>query len=383
MGRGQRLSFDGSIVVPIESGMSPDKPTRIFEIGNHLGLTFAGGAFQTSSIGEPTLFDAITGAAAFGMGTEITDVLQATESAVVLFGQQKIGTLTGKDAATFQFEELTEEAGAEPWTAQRIGQTVYMDRRGLRSLAATSAFGNFKTGTLADTITSYFRSKRKAGAVPVVSMVCRSKSHYRLFWSDGTGLSVFMGSKNPAPMLFEMSGVQAFCGHTAELSDGTEGMFIGAEDGFVYRLDSGTSFDGEAVRAFVMTPFNPLGSALVEKRLHKITVELEAQPETHIGITAQYNYGDGLQPVSGKQAFMVMGGREDLDFVIQGGGGSWNAVNWNEFFWSAPLEAQAEAFIDGMGKTVSVIFAALSDPLEAAHVLQAYIIHYSKRKMTR
>lgn len=382
-GVGQAFEFDGTVVVPCETGMPDDRPQRVFEIANHLGLCFANGAVQISSIGEPLIHDVVTGAGAIGLGTEITDVVQANESAVVLFGMQKIATLTGRDTETFQLQALTEEAGAEPWTAQRIGQTVYLDRRGLRSLQATQAYGNFKTGTLSEIIEPYFRTKRRAGATPVLSLVVRAKSQYRLYWSDGTALVVYFGRKAPEAMLSELDGMQPYCGHTCEMADGTEGVFIGADDGRVYRMDSGTSFDGEPVRAFCMTGFNPLGSAMMRKRIHKCTLELQAEPETRLGITAQFNYGDGTQPASGAQDFMVIGAGGANDFVVSGGGGNWDSANWDQFFWSAPVEGQAQAYVDGIGANVSFIFAALSEVDEGPHVLQAYLVHFSPRGMVR
>lgn len=382
-GTGNGFEFDGLTVTPIETQMDDDRPTHVFEIANHLGFAFRGGSVQFSSIGEPLLWDVIQGAGEIGLGTDITDVIQANESAVVLFGQQKIATMSGRDAESFQLDELTEEAGADPWTAQRVGQTIYLDRRGLRSLTATSAFGNFKAGTLVDIIEPYFRTKRKAKAVPVLSLVCRSKSQYRLFWSDGTGLTVYMGGKDPQAMPFELNGVQVSCGITCELDDGTEGMFVGAEDGYVYRLDSGPSFDGDGVRAFIMTPFNTFGAPMMEKRLHKITLELQAEPSTKIGVTAQFNYGDGHNPISGRAAFMVAGAGLGNDFVVTGGGGNWDMATWNQFFWSAPIEGQAEIPIDGMGRNVSFIIAAVSDRTERAHILQAAIVHQSARKRVR
>lgn len=377
------FEFDGTVVAPCETGMVNDAPTRVFEIAQHLGFTFEGGSVQFSSIGEPLQWDVITGAGEIGLGTDVTDVLQANESAVVLFGQQKIATLEGRDASSFQLVELTEEAGAEPWTAQRIGETVYLDRRGMRSLRATQAYGNFKTGTLSEIIDPYFRAKRKAGVSPVASVAVRTKSHYRLFWSDGTGLTMYFGRKQPSALPFELDGMQPFCVHATEMPDGTEGVFVGAEDGFVYRLDSGTSFDGEGIRAFAMTPFNPLGGPMYEKRVFKITLELQAEPASRLGITAQFDYGDGKHPISGRQAFMVSGAGGGNDFLVTGGGGNWDSAIWDAFYWSSPLEGRAEAYIDGVCENASFILAARSEPDEGAHVLQAYLVHWSPRKLKR
>jgi hypothetical protein len=374
------FEFDGTHYVPIRTGMPNDQPTRVFEIANHLGFTFPGGSVQFSGIGEPVLFDVTLGAGEIGFGTEVTDVVQANETAVVLFGQQKISILNGSDAESFALAELTEEAGAEAWTAQRVGTTVYLDRRGLRDLRATQAFGNFKTGTLSALIEPYFRVKRKAGAVPVLSLVSRSKTHYRLYWSDGTGLSVYMGGKAPEAIPFELGGMQPYCGTTCELADGTEGIFIGGEDGYVYRMDSGPSFDGTGVQGFVMSPYNHFQSSMQDKRFRKVTLEMQAQPLTRIGVMAQYNYGDGTTPISGNKDFDVVGSGEGLDFLVQGGGGNFDLDSWNTFFWSSPSEGIAEADIDGFGRNASFIFACKSAKTEGAHVLQAYTVRFSPRR---
>jgi hypothetical protein len=74
-GVGPGFEFDGTTFTPIRSGMTVDTPIRVAEHKEHLFLAFPGGAFQNSSIGAPLDWSAITGAAAYGMGDEITDFL--------------------------------------------------------------------------------------------------------------------------------------------------------------------------------------------------------------------------------------------------------------------------------------------------------------------
>ncbi len=294
-GAGLAFEFMDGLLTPIETGTVPDVPTRIFEIANHLGLTFAGGSVQLSAPGEPLIFDVVQGAAELGFGTEITDVTQSNESAVAIYGRSKIAMLTGRDSETFTLQELTEEAGALPWTAQRIARTIYMDGRGLRDLSATQAFGNFRAGSVLPELAAFFLARQKSGATPVLSYICKSKSQYRVLWDDGVGLCVHMGRKSPEAMQFSVDPLRFTCAATGELADG-EAMFAGGEDGFVYRIDSGTSLDGEPISGFVLTPFNHLGAPLMDKRLHKTTLELDGAASAHIGITAIFDYGAFGQP---------------------------------------------------------------------------------------
>lgn len=364
----------------IDTRMNDDRPQRIFEIGNHLGFTFPGGSLQFSGTGEPHIFDPILGAGEIGFGTEITDVVQANETAVAIFGQSKIAVLQGNDSDNFALDVLTEEAGAEPDTAQRIARTVYIDKRGLRSLDATQAFGNFKTGALSGQFERYFRVKYRAGAEAIGTYVSRLKSHYRIVWNDGTGLAVYMGGKRPAAIPFSLGDMTPFCFGGGELADG-ECLLAGGEDGYVYRLDSGNSFDGDPIRGFVMTPFNHLGNPQQDSKFFKVTLELEAPAIATIGIAVQYDYGDGYQPMSGERDFTVMGGVSD--FLVAGGGGLWDSAIWDEFYWSAAVEARAEAYVDGIGRNASFIFATQAQTDEDPHTLQAYIVDHAPRKMRR
>lgn len=369
---GETYGFElvDDVMVPIFTGMAIDKPQRVFEINNHLGLTFAGGSLQMSATGEPLNWTALLGASEIGLGTDITDIVQANETAVAVFGQQKIAILTGHDASDFALDTLTEEAGAEADTAQRIARTVYVDRRGLRDLTATQAFGNFKAGALSQRFEKHFKDKRASGASPIGSLVSRTKSQYRLYWSDDTGLAVYMGGKEAEAIPFSL-GFTPYCFGQGELADG-EGLFIGGDDGWVYRMDSGNNQDGTQIDAVCITGFNHLGSSMVEKRWHKVTLELRGPSQAQIGITVQFDYGDLSQPID-----------SGSDFYVRGGGGFWDQAMWDEFSWSDPVEGVAECYIDGFGRNASMVFSSTAALTEAPHTLQAYSVHYTPRKLRR
>lgn len=370
---GEAQAFElipGAGMVPIDTGMVDDRPTRIFEINNHLGLIFRGGSVQFSGTLQPQVWDVIVGAGEIGFGTEVTDVVQANETAVALFGRNKIGVLQGRDADSFALDTLTEEAGAEPDTAQRVARTVYIDRRGLRDLQATQAYGNFKTGTLSGPFESYLRDKRQRGAVPLGSYVVKTKTHYRLVYDDGTGLSIYMGGKQPQALPFSMQHT-ATCFGAGELAN-DEGVFFGADDGFVYRLESGNSWDGVPITAYVATGYNHFGAPSQYDRFMLLELELDAPGLADIRVLAQFNYGDGSQPNVAQQTF-----------EIAGGGGLWDVAEWSAFNWSAPQESRAEADLDGIGRNASFIFATVAALDEDPHVLSAYAVHRSPRRVQR
>lgn len=370
-GVGHAFEYRGGVFCFIETGTPTDTPNHIAQIAEHLLLGFPGGSVQHSAPGLPLIYEVIQGAGEFGFGTEITNMLQSNESAVAIFGQQKIGIFSGRDADTFQLAGLTEEAGAFAWTAQRIGRTVYMDMRGLRDLAATQAFGNFRTGSISESFDRYLTLRLAANEIPIGSIVSRTKSQYRVFWSDGTGLSIYMGGKRPEAMPISLGELHPYCMTYGDVST-EEYMLVGGEDGFVYRLDRGNTYDGVAFEYYIVTPFNHFGNAAQEDRFHKVVLEMIAPIYTEIGITAMFDYGDGEKPVS----------TGDL-FILYGNGGIWNLSIWNSFVWSSAIEGRAEASIDGIGRNAAFVFAGSTTTEQEPHILQAYIVYRSPRKFKR
>jgi hypothetical protein len=149
-GVGRAFEYDGTVLIPpIRSGMTVDTPHRIAEHMNHLFLAFPGGQLQNSSIGEP--LDLERGhwcRGLCGLGDEITDLVPANAGVLTILAQNKIANLYGTSRGDFQIQTLSDEAGALPWTADKVGEPIYMDSRGLRSLSTTQAYGNFNIGTL-------------------------------------------------------------------------------------------------------------------------------------------------------------------------------------------------------------------------------------------
>jgi hypothetical protein len=55
---------------------------------------------------------------------------------------------------------------------------------------------------LSELFDRFLEAKRRAGAQPVASLRCKSKSQYRVYYDDGTGFTVYMGRKTPEMLPF-------------------------------------------------------------------------------------------------------------------------------------------------------------------------------------
>lgn len=368
-GVGTAFEWDGSIFVPIETGMESDTPSYVAAHRNHLFLSFDG-SVQFSGIGDPYSWTLVLGAGELGIGETITGLLGSVSGALAIFGRNRVSVLFGTSAADFELRILADDSGAIADTAQTIGQPIYHDNVGIRSMESTDTFGDFNIGTLTRMVEPIFRVKRISGVSPAGSMRVRDKDTYRLFWSDGTGMSIYFGRSQPEILFFD-TGKSFVCFASGKDTSGEERLLAGADDGMVYELDAGTSYDGEAIDAFLRLPFNNVGSPAQRKRWNKVTVEVDSGPQTQLGLTVEYGYADPDQPPSAEQ-----------QFTVRGEGGFWNEFVWDQFYWSSPVEGQAEAHIDGVGRNLSVTVistAIYEDP----HILHGVVLQFNYRGVRR
>jgi len=123
------------------------------------------------------------------------------------------------DTSDFDLAVVSDEAGALPFTSQRIGAAMYLDNGGFRSIATTPAYGNFKIGSLIPQVEPAVKALRKTGVRESARL--KGKSQYRAFFADGSGLSIYMARKYPEPMLFQYPMV-VNCVSVSDEEDGSE-----------------------------------------------------------------------------------------------------------------------------------------------------------------
>lgn len=372
-GVGQAFEYDGAAgFVSIATGTAIDAPTHIACHRKHLFLGFRGGSLQNSGIGTPTVFTPISGAAEIGIGEDITGLLPDVSNTLVVFGRNRVDVLYGSSVDDFDLRPVANDAGAVEWTAQKIGTPLYFDDAGLRSLDTTANYGDFIIGTKTDRIRPLLDAKKEAGVAPIASMRIRSKDQYRLFFDDGTGLTAYL-NKTTEVIPFDMGGVIPTCTCAAEGEDGNETLLMGDADGFVYRLDVGTSHDGEPIEYFARLAFDNLGTPTRNKVFHKVEIQIDTKALTEIHAVAQFTSPGDSYPVQAEYA---------LDQTASRDAGYWDSVYWNDFYWSSQTSGLAESHIDGFGRDISLTILGRSAEQEP-HTLKALTYHYSVRGLAR
>jgi hypothetical protein len=345
-----------------------DAPSFIGQFKNHLFLGYTSGTLMYSSIGEPLEFSTTTGAGEISFGQQITGLLTAASTSLMVFAQNRIGYLTGDDSTTFVLAPLTDSSGAQPYSIQMMDEPMFLDDAGVRKLSATAAFGDWRMGTLTAPIETLIRQKRDTGIAAVASMKVRGKDQYRLFWADGTGITVYVGRKYPETMPFKMP-FQAFCSCSGEVDYGRgERLFVGAEDGFVYEMNCGTSYDGADIQSYIRLPFTSASSPSQHTRWMKATFELSTPDPITLGVAFDVDYGRGL-------------GGVEVDVPVEAGAATVTTNHYADIVW-LPVEARLEYHLSGIGPNIAATLVHNS-AVARQHTISSQTYNFSRRRMMR
>jgi hypothetical protein len=376
------FEWDGTTYTPIVTGMPVDKPTHIACHKKHLWLGFPGGSLQNSGVGTPLQFQAILGAAEIGVGDDITALIPEYVDTLVVFSARSTSTVSGTSSADFALKTVSIDAGARSWTAQTIGTPMYLDDNGMRELSTTQEYGNFNIRTMSDAILPLLKAKAAANIRPLASMTVRGKGQYRLFFTDGTGLTAYMAKRSPTTPFsglkppefipFDLGGLIPTCSCTTDDGGGDQSLLIGSGSGMVYELDAGTSQDGAPLDSYATFAPENMGSTTMNKVFSRVELQIEADSLTNISVAPTFTSPYDDPPPLGNYNLMLTGGN----------GGFWNSFIWNEFVWSSQTAGLAYAEIEGFGRDVSLTILCNS-ATQAPHILKGQTIHFSKRGLVK
>ncbi len=359
--------WDGSVFVPITTGMTGDAPKHIAQHKKHLFLTFAGGSVQNSNTGDPYGYTLRSGANEFGTGYEGVGLHGVPGGLLAIWDRNRTYLLYGSSNADWDLVEHSDRSGAIEWSIERIGLPVYADDRGMTNLTSVQAYGDFRDNTIADEIRPLLQAKK---TLILSSSVRREKNQYRLFFSDGTALFItFKGGKVSGSMPMDFG--KAFYSTASDEIGGVERVFAGADDGYVYELDRGTSQDGNAISAFLRMAFWHFKSPETIKQFRKATLEMECTGHVSLQYTAEYDYGT---------ADISQARTSALSFT--GGGGRWNIDNWNEFIWSEADFPMPIAELEGEGVNMGCLINSES-AWENTHIIYGATVDYTGRRKRR
>lgn len=367
------FEFDGDVLAPIITGMPSDAPRHIAAFKNHLILAFDA-SVQVSGIGEPFAYTAILGAAEISAGEEITNyvVLPGSQSGGALLVQTRNNTqiMYGSSSADFNLVSYNNGVGALHYTAVNMAGVYSLDDRGVIGLNATLAYGNFDQASLSANIRPFIVTNRSAAQAACVN---RERSQYRLFFSNGYGLyntivnDKFLGA---LPVYFPDP---VFCVWEGEDGGGNEVTYFGSEDGYVYQLDVGTSFDGTAINSYITLNYNAMKGPRINKRFRKASAEITGS--TYAPLSVSYSLGYGKSDIAPQAV---------ASYASSFSVGQWDSgLLWDSgLIWDGQTLIPSEIELLGTAENIAMTFANNTD-YTGQFTINSLIIHYTPRRGLR
>lgn len=370
-GVNRAFEFDGTVLVPLTTGVTTDTPEHICAHKNHLFLSFAG-SVQHSSIGNPYQYSIITGAAEIAVGDTCNGfkLLPGNQdtAALAIYNRNSTYVLYGSSSADWKLIQYSDEAGALEWTIQAMSQIITLDDRGITVLATTANYGNFKDSTISRRIDPYLKDLRNTA---IASCVVREKNQYRLFFSGGDAIYMtFAGDKVMGLMPVTLVD-PVVCVSSQEDASGIEEIYFGSTDGMVYQMENGTSFDGEAIDHELSLAFNHFGSPRQLKQFTKAMVEVSGSG--YCGFSFGFSLGYGSTEISQPNNVTVTSSLATSN---------WDSFTWDQFFWDGKTLIPAEMDLEGLAENISLMFSGNSAEYES-FTLNGAVVNYTPRRGLR
>lgn len=355
------FEFDGTVFCFIETGMAIDTPTHIATHKYCLFFAFPGGSLQNSGVTVPLNWSPRLGADEIGIGDDISCLYSIKDDVLGIWGRNTIGLLYGSSNANWSLQKHADRIGALPYSVQEIdGQVVFLDNRGMFDTTVALNAGDFEDASQSHKIKPLMIQK---ALLLTSSALVREKSQVRLFFSDKTALTCTFVAGQVAGWVPQTYQHQFVCCVSGEDATGAEVIYAGGDDGFVYQLNSGTSFDGVAVDSLMPLPYYDYGTPINEKHFHQLRLLTDAPRAFNITLLTEFDFGGAESAL-----YAALSARAT--------GGQWDQALWNNFFWDGVLVSTPIAEIDGWGVNMSPTLYH-SDDIDPCFTISAATVLYS------
>lgn len=335
------FEFDGTVYVPITTGMATDAPTHVGVHANHLFYSFDGSA-QHSGTGTPYIWAVISGAGELATGAAITafstEIGAEGSPALGIHSINSIHILYGTSSANWLLTKIPEEIGARAYSVAKIGASLFMSNRGITNLAGAQ---------LSRLVQDFVNSHRNSVTAACMS---RNKSQYRIFFTDETALYLTMSGTKLIGIMQQLLADKVECIFSTEDSDGSEVIMFGSDDGFVYQMEKGTSFDGDAIEQFLVFNFHHSKTPRLQKRYFGLTLEADGSGYAEFDFSYELGYAstDIPQPSSESK-------------ILEFSSGQWDTGTWDVGVWDGQTLQPANFNLDGSAENISLIIRSSSD----------------------
>jgi hypothetical protein len=163
----------------------------------------------------------------------------------------------------------------------------------------------------------------------------------------------------------ETRGINAYCCHS-KYTETDEVILFANNDGYVYQMESGNSFDGDNIYATFSTSHLPISDPSTRKTLFKATLFTDPSGAFSVKMTPRYDYAvtGSVQP--GEVTFANAASAAKY----------YGTATYGDASYSGNLKYMFESNLTGSGKVVQFQFT--SDSTDPPFSLDTLIIQYGQ-----
>jgi len=227
-----------------------------------------------------------------------------------IFCENRIFKLAGSSSSDFAVSAVTRDIGCiNGKTIQEFaGDLIFLGPDGLRTVAGTARIGDVELGTISSNVQSIFDDNISDASV-FESVVIPEKTQYRLFFSKAgaletrtEGLICVLKGQQTGQQGYEFSrikGIKPACTDTFILV-GDILVLHGGFDGYIYRQEEGSTFDGTAINAKYRSPDLTMNDPGIRKHMQRVIVNYKPESIIDADLFVRYDYesADSLRPAA-------------------------------------------------------------------------------------
>ena len=310
------FKLDGNLV-EIHTGIDDKFPNFLVPHRHHLFLSY-GSHWLISGIGDPfKAWTALYGADEWGMGDVITGAIVTPNGTLLSFCKNKIDVVYGSTvggADPFTIKPYSIEHGAIKDSIQNSIAPTFVNDSGLTIMTTTQKWGDFEINNIDERVKTLVDAL--FGNI-TCSVVFQQRAEYRVY----AGVNCVRMKTNNGKIRGFTSDVYDIPINNIwsnPVSTRDEVFFV-SDSGYVYKMDSGPSFDGGPVSALMVMAPDHIGSSRRKKKWYDTTIELESKGITKVFITNEYSLFDPDRIA-----------REDIKITADIQPGIWDVSKWDE-----------------------------------------------------
>ena len=251
-------------------------------------------------------FISANGSGVISVGADITGLVVFRQQ-LIIFTNSSIFQLTGNTIADFALQSVTLDIGCPNTdTIQEVGGDImFLGPDGLRLLSATDRIGDFGLAVVSKGIQKEVTDFIAANT-SFASVVIREKSQYRILGYN-TNISAtsaqgilgtqFAGQGGDGMSWSDLRGIRAYVADS-KLNENTETIVFAHDDGYLYQMEQGSSFDGGNISSSFSTPYLPINDPRVRKTFYKMFLYTDPQGSVtfNSSLKLDFDQKDSIQP---------------------------------------------------------------------------------------